>query len=195
MHASRRAFLASTLGVALLPRAGSAREVAGIVLPEEAKPAIDGAPLPLAGAGVFRYFFLSVYVCALYLPPRATWHGQPLRAESARRVSLSMLIGVSARQFIWGLDKGLADNTPPAELAALGAAIEALRAVIRGIGRLKSDERVDIDYLPGSGTLIRVGGRAMAQPVPGKALNDALLRTWIGDNPLDARLKGALLGA
>jgi hypothetical protein len=182
------------LTVTLLPWAATSREVAGVQLADEAWLA-DGVTLPLTGAGVFRYFLLSVYLCGLYLPPRSAWQGGPLHGDSARRVSLTMLVDVSARLFIWGLDKGLSDNTPAAELTALAGQTEALRVVIRDIGRLKRGERVDIDYLPGHGTQIRVGGRAAADAIPGKALNDAVLRAWIGERPLDARLKEALLGA
>jgi hypothetical protein len=196
MRPSRRNLLAATLASVFVPGGVCAgREVAGVALPDEARLSAEGAALPLTGAGVFRYFFLSVYVCGLYLPPRVTWRGEPLRADASRRVALVMLRNVSARLFVWGLDKGLADNTPAGELAALGGPVEKLRAAIRGLDSLKEGARVNVDYLPETGTRVYLGERAVSEPIQGKAFNDALLRVWVGQRPLDAGLKEVLLGA
>ncbi len=194
MRNIRRTLILGSVGAVLMPRIAAGRELASVVLAEEASVQAGVPALSLAGAGVFRFFFLSVYVCGLYLPPRNTWGGQPLREDTARRVSLVMLREVSARLFLWGLDRGLADNTPAAELTALADPIEKLRELIRGIGTLQKGTRVDMDYVPGRGTGLNVGGRARGEPVPGKALNDAVLRVWIGDRPLDASLREVLLG-
>lgn len=188
----RRALLFAALG-ALLPREGAAREVAGVALAESVRVG-ENAALPLLGAGVFRYFFLTVYVCGLYLLPRAQWREGPLDADGPRRVTLVMLRRVSARLFLWGLDKGLADNTPQADLAHLGAPLEVLRETIRRLDSLDEGARVHIDYLPKAGTRLYLGDRPVSEPIPGKAFSDALLRVWIGPKPLDVTLKGALLG-
>ncbi len=195
MLTPRRTFLLASVAAFLAPLSGVGREVAGLVLPEEAKLAVDVPGLPLVGAGVFRYFFLSVYVCGFYLPPRHTWGGDPLRSDAARRVSLVMLRSVSARLFLWGLDRGLTDNTPQSELAALAEPLERLRRVIRGTHTLEAGTRVNIDYLPGRGTQIHVGERGVGEVIAGKTLNDAVLRVWVGEKPLDPGLKEALVGA
>ncbi len=192
LGSSRRGFLGAVLGLAFLPWT-YARELRGVTLPDEIKITDDGPVLQLAGAGVFRYFFISVYVCGLYLPPRQTWGNDPLGADHPRRVSLVMLRGVSARLFLWGLDKGLADNTSADELAALDQPAERLRSVIRSIRTLESGARVNIDYTPRAGTGINVDGRLVGEPIAGKGLNDALLRVWLGEKPLDERLKESLL--
>jgi hypothetical protein len=190
---ARRSLLCAALGV-LLPRAGATREVSGVTL-AEAVPLGENAALPLLGAGVFRYFFLTVYACGLYLLPRAQWREGPLGADGPRRVTLVMLRRVSARLFLWGLDKGLADNTPSADLVRLSAPINALRETIRSLDSLDEAARVRIDYLPRTGTRVYLGDRPVSEPIPGKEFNDALLRVWIGPRPLDATLKGALLGS
>src|SRR2546427_55089 len=80
LGSSRRGFLGAVLGLAFLPWT-YARELRGVTLPDEIKITDDGPVLQLAGAGVFRYFFISVYVCGLYLPPRQTWGNDPLGAD------------------------------------------------------------------------------------------------------------------
>ena len=172
-----------------------AREVESVTLADEVVIAPGTQPLTLIGAGVFRFLFRRYYVCGLYLPQRRTDLAAILQPDAARRIGMVMLREVSAWEFLWGLDRGVADNAERAELQALEVPLERLRGVIRKIGVLPERAAVSLDYLPGAGTRIAVNGVAAAEPIPGKALNDALLRVWIGERPLDDGLKQALLGA
>ena len=61
------------------------------------------------------------------------------------------------------------------------------------VGIAESGARVNIDYTPRAGTGINVDGRLVGEPIAGKGLNDALLRVWLGEKPLDERLKESLL--
>ena len=190
---ARRAAVAALLA---LPWGGAwTREMEGVTLPDEAVLAPGMPPLPIVGAGVFRFFFRRYYVCALYLSRRPVDPADFLQLDAPRRIGMVMLRDVSAWEFLWGLDKGIADNTGHAERKVLEAALERLRGVIRGIGVLPEQARVHLDYLPGAGTRIAVNGVPAAAPIAGKALNDALLRVWTGERPLDETLKRALLGA
>lgn len=192
----RRRFLAWVAAVvALAPaHAPHARAVAGVQVPDTL--ALEGgtAALALVGAGTFRFVFLPIYVCALYLPPRAAWGDGPLANDLPRRVDMTMLRDVSARLFVWGLDAGLADNTPAAELDAMRNQVAALRTAIYGIESLARGARATLDYRPAEGTTIAVNGRRVGRAIPGKRFNDAVLRAWIGERPLDRSLKEALLG-
>jgi Chalcone isomerase-like len=51
-----------------------------------------------------------------------------------------------------------------------------------------------LDFIPGAGTRITVNGEAPGQPIPGEDFYQALLRVWLGDDPVDRKLNGALLG-
>ena len=50
----------------------SAREIAGVTIPDTAQLSPDGTTLVLNGAGVRRKFFFKIYVAGLYLPSRQT---------------------------------------------------------------------------------------------------------------------------
>jgi len=190
----RRAFLGGALALLLEVRAARAREVDGIALPETVRLEEHAPPLRLAGAGVFRYLFMRYYVCALYLAEGVTGIDAALHDDSARRVELVALRRISAFEFLSGLDRGLADNSSEHELKALAAPLQALRDAIRAGGTLAVGVRVAIDYLPHTGTRIVVDNRMRGGPFAGKALNDALLKVWVGQRPLDASLKEVLLG-
>jgi hypothetical protein len=183
------------LGLGALLGEVSAREVAGAVLPEEARLSPGGPSLRLVGAGVFRFLFLRYYVCGLYALADLGGAASILRADAPRRFALVAMRRITSFEFLWGLDKGLADNTDDIGLKAIGAQLEALRAAIREIGAIRAGSRVEIDYVPDAGTSILVGGALRGGPLGGKPLNDALMRVWIGERPLDTALKETLLGA
>ena len=192
--ASRRAFLAAALCASLCPRWVPAKAIGGVTVPERALLA-GPLELPLRGAGVFRFLFIRYYVCGLYAQGGLRAAPAILAADAPRRISLFALRRITAFEFLWGLDRGLTANASGEELKALEAQLESVRATVREIGAIPEHARVDIDYLPPGGTLIAIDGRRRAGPLPGKPLNDALMRVWIGERPLDAALKEALLNA
>jgi len=191
---SRRSFLAAMLGLGLLPMESAAREISGVALLEEAKLSAEGPTLRLVGAGVFRFLFFRYYVCALYALAGLRGAAPILEADAPRRIRLVAVRRITSFEFLWGLDRGIADNTGEIELKALDMRLEALRAAIREIGAIPSGSRVDIDYVPDAGTTILIDSALRGGPFRGKPLNDALMRVWIGERPLDASLKEMLLG-
>ena len=42
--------------------------------------------------------------------------------------------------------------------------------------------------------MILRNGKPVAEPIPGKALYDAVLAIWLGDKPIDDALKTGMLG-
>jgi hypothetical protein len=190
----RRAWLATALALLVPARLAAAKDVSGVVLPERARPEGGGADLRLMGGGVFRFFFLRYYVCGLYAMPDLSGAAAILASDAPRRIHLVALRRITSFEFLWGLDQGLADNLDEAGAAALREPLDQVRATIRSIGAIARGERVSIDYVPRAGTSILVDERRHGQDLAGKALNDALMRVWIGERPLDTSLKNALLG-
>jgi len=191
---ARRGFLSAALGLLVLPRLAAAKEVAGTVLPDTARPGGGDADVRLLGGGVFRFLFLRYYVCGLYAAETLSDAAAILAKDAPRRVQLVALRRITSFEFLWGLDKGLADNMSESDSKELQAPLERVRATIRSIGAIKPGTRVSIDYVPRAGTTILVDERASGVPIAGKPLNDALMQVWVGERPLDASLKKALLG-
>jgi Chalcone isomerase-like len=194
-YVTRRAFLGIASGALLSPLYSSAKEIAGVTLPDTARPEGSNSELRLLGGGTFRFLFLRYYVCGLYVIEELRDAAAILASDTVRRMQLVAIRRISSFEFLWGLDQGLADNLSEAESIALRIPLEQVRASIRTIGAIARGSRVYIDYVPGMGTGILVDDLARAMPIPGKPLNDALMRVWIGKRPLDATLKKALLGA
>jgi hypothetical protein len=105
-----------------------------------------------------------------------------------------MLRDLGAKQLTDALEDGIRANHSPAELAALKGRVDELVAVMNEIGSAKEKTVIALDFLPDSGTRITVDGAARGKPIPGEDFYAALLRIWLGDKPVDADLKKAMLG-
>jgi chalcone isomerase-like protein len=169
-----------------------AAEVAGVKVDDKAR--LGASELVLNGAGLRTRLVFKVYVGALYLPEKTSDAAKILSSAGPRRVSMTMLRDLTAKQLVDALDEGLRANHGEAELARLKDRADALAATMREMGAAKEGSVIALEYLPGSGTRITVDGVEKGARIPGGDFYAALLRVWIGDKPVDASLKKAMLG-
>lgn len=64
-----------------------------------------------------------------------------------------------------------------------------------GPGTVKEGTRIELDFLPGSGTRVSFDGKTRGAPIGDEAFFPALLRNWLGAKPVSEDLKRELLGA
>jgi hypothetical protein len=164
-----------------------AAEVAGVKLPDEDQ------KLVLNGAGLRKRAFFNVYVIGLYLPEKKTAAAAAIDAPGAKRVAIHMLRDVGADQFSDALMDGMKDNHSEAAMKALEPRAKQLAAIMAEMKEAKKGMRITLDWSP-AGTQVTVDGRSAGAPIPGEDFYRALLRIWLGDNPVQADLKKALLG-
>jgi len=169
-----------------------AAEVAGVKVEERVK--LGSSELQLNGAGVRTRVIFKVYVGALYLPERKSGAAEVIALKGAKRVSMTLLRDLTARQITDAFEEGIRGNSSEAELAALKDQLGAFVATINEIGSAKEKTVITFDFLPESGTQITVDGAARGKPVPGEDFYVALLKIWLGDKPVDANLKRGMLG-
>jgi len=168
-------------------------------------PAADSAPIPdtrvrlegielqLNGAGYRNYLFLDIYQVALYLPRRLEDPRAVLGDDMPRRIRIALLRDISAERDAEFLLGGLEDNNTPAELAAIRPQLDHFLALIRTLGTVPKGSVVLLDYLPRVGTRVWLNQRLL-ETVPGPAFNRAVLKIWLGEQPIQENLKKALLG-
>ncbi len=167
-------------------------EIGGVTVEERVK--LGTAELRLNGAGIRTRIVFKVYVGALYLQDKKSAVGDVLALKGAKRVSMTMLRDLTARQLTDALEEGIRANHSASELAALKERIDALAALMREIGSAKEKTVITLDFLPDAGTQVTVNGAATGKPIPGEDFYGALLKIWLGDKPVDADLKKAMLG-
>ena len=182
-------FALSMLGAALTV---DAAEVAGVKIDDKAT--VGGRELVLNGAGVRTRLIVKVYVAALYLPQKAASTQAALARDEPRRMTMTLQRAVDYEQLLETMRAGLADNNSQADLDALKTQIDEFIKIFASVGEAKAGQVIWIDYVPDTGTTIALDG-APKGTVAGQPFNRALMKIWLGDNPVQEALKKALLGA
>ncbi len=166
-----------------------AADVGGVKLDD--KTGVGGQDLVLNGAGIRTRFMLKVYVASLYVPAKAADLPGVL-AQSPRRIQMNLLRNLSADQLVDALNDGLKDNNSEADMAAVKPQADQMTSIMKSFGDVKEGNVVTLDFVEGA-TKIGFDGAAKGS-IPGEAFNKALAKVWLGDKPVQADLKKALLG-
>ena len=211
-HPARRALAGARavgqglLGVALialaafvlLPSANAAEAAAPITLEDQTFPAdanVAGTALRLNGVGLRAAFIYKVYVAGLYLPAPASTGPEAIAESGAKRLQVRLLMDGPSDEFAKAFTGGIARRTPAGQVAAMRDRIAAFDRTLRGVGNVHKGDVVNLDYAPGVGLTMTVNGKPAGAPVPGADLYGALLAIFVGDQPVDARMKAGMLGA
>jgi hypothetical protein len=182
------------LGAALLAASycTQAFEVAGVKLDDTVH--VANADLKLNGAGVRYKAIFKVYVAGLYLKDKKTTVPDILASQGPRRVTIVMLRDLSNEDFGRGFMQGIQQNTDKAEKAKMTMQFLRFGELFASVPELKKGDVMVCDWIPGTGTVVSLNGKKMGEPYPDLAFNNALLRIWLGDKPVDSGLKKAMIG-
>ena len=169
----------------------SALDLAGIHLVDKMQ--VGDTVLQLNGGGIRTKFFFKIYVGALYLPQKQTSAEATIADEHVHRVVLYMLHELSSEKLFNAFKEAIEANHSPAEMAALDAQIRQMAQIFDSVQEVKPGDIITLDYLPASGTRITVNGTERGT-IAGVAFNRALLKIWLGKNPVQDDLKKGMLG-
>ncbi len=181
------------VGLALLAFAAVGAEVAGVKLDDKTQ--VESRDLVLNGAGLRKRFaVVKVYVIGLYLPEKKTDASAVLALPGPKRAEIHMLRDVGAETFTDALVEGLKANHSEADFKALEPRVKELSDIMAQIGEAKNGMTIALDWT-GTATRLAVNGKPAGKPIAGEDFYKALLRIWLGDNPVQHDLKKSLLGA
>jgi hypothetical protein len=191
------------LGVALIALAAlafmpSAHAAAPITLEDQTFPgdaSVAGTALQLNGVGMRAAFIYKVYLAGLYLPARAATGTAVFAEPGPKRLQVRMLMDGPSDEFAKAFTGGIAKRTPADQVAAMRDCIDAFDRTLRSIGDVKKGDVVNLDYAPAVGLTMTLNGKPVGAPVPGSDLYAALLNIFVGDRPVDAKMKAGMLGA
>lgn len=168
-----------------------AAELAGVKMADSV--VVDGQQLVLNGAGLRSKFFFKIYVAALYLPQKQSDGAAVMADGRAHRLALHIKHELGSEKLYNAFNDAIVSNQTPAELASLDGQLKQMRQIFDAVHEVKPGDVINMDYLPSSGTLISVNGKAYGT-IAGAAFNRALLQIWLGDKPVQIDLKKGLLG-
>lgn len=152
------------------------------------------ADLTLNGVGLRAVAWFKGYAAGLYLPQKASTPAAVIAQKGPKRIQLKMMVDVGSEEFRKAWDKGMTRNHSAAEYEPMRERIARFSATIAAIGKLKKGDVIDLDFLPGKGLQLSLNGKPRGEPLPGEDLYAGLLKIFVGNVPVDARLKAGLLG-
>lgn len=188
--------LASALAVSLalwggLPASGHAVEVEGVHFDDTV--ALGGATLSVNGTGLREVYIVKTWVAALYTPGPVRSAQALIADPGPRRLAISLLADVSIDRIARGILDAIRRNHDPLLLASIDAQIKAFVATLRAIGPTQKGDRLTLDLAEGS-TRVSFNDMMVGEPIAGLLFRDALLRAFVGAQPIDVDLQRGLLG-
>ncbi len=169
-----------------------ATEVAGVKLDDTIQAA--NTTLKLNGAGIRYKVFFKVYVAALYIAENKTTVDGVLTVAGPKQVNLTMLRELSSDALGEAFMSGVKKNTDKAERAKLTTQFINFGQLFSSVPELKKGDVISVVWLPNVGSMMLINGKKIGETFPDVAFFNAILRIWIGENPVDTNLKNQLLG-
>ncbi len=180
--------------ISLLWLPAQAITVSDIDVPDISPATASSPEMLLRGASVRRvYGFVKVYVGALYLQDNSITDDLIVSTDNARRMVFYVTSArVSARRFTNAIQDGLSINISKEQMLAMSDRVEKLVSLFDH--KFVEGTVGYIEWVPaGQYSRIVIDGQERGT-VPGKDLNDALLKIWIGEHPVSERFREQVLG-
>ncbi|KNZ34463.1 MAG: hypothetical protein AD742_02870 [Methylibium sp. NZG] len=155
---------------------------------------VAGSELVLNGMGLRSVAWLKGFAAALYLREKTAAPASALAQSGPKRLQMKMILDVETREFIKAYDKSLSRNHTDAERTALAGRAAQFNRNLEQIGKLAKGDVVNLDFIPGRGLVLSINGTPRGRPVEGDDLYGSLLKVFIGERPVDPKLKAGLLG-
>lgn len=166
-----------------------AKEIAGVMVQEVMK-TDSGADLVLNGAGIRSKFFFDIYIAELYMESPSASVEKIIAAKGSKRMVMHFLYEeVTKDKLVDGWNEGFAGNSSPEDVAALQERIQSFNEMFVDV---KKGDRILLDFVPGTGTIVTIA-KVEKGVIEGKDFNDALLLIWLGEKPVNKKLKKQLL--
>lgn len=155
---------------------------------------IANTELHLNGLGLRGALMIKGYVAGLYLPAKASSLLDIAAGAGPKRLQLRMMRSATPADFVDALVGGIRKNSSAAELQQLDDRIGQLSRAIQAAGAARKGDVVNFDFVPDAGTTLTLNGTLLGQPITGADFYTAILKIFIGDHPVDRKLKQGLLG-
>jgi len=175
------------------PLSVHALTIGGYEVPQVIPASSQHAELKLNGASMrILYGVVDTYVGKLYVENPVTDAAALIAADEYKRMVFQVVLKrVSGRRMATAMYEALQLNTTREEAKRLETRVQQIVKMFDT--RFTKGENGYIEWVPGQGSRVVVRGEVKGI-IPGKDLYDAILRIWIGDNPVGASFKRQVLG-
>lgn len=187
-----RHILTLVLGTLIYSLPATALEIEGIEVAETISSADSKTILLLNGAGLREKLYIDIYVGALYLPAKTMDARAILSDTEPASVLMHILYKeISKQKLTDGWIDGLDANLSKSELQTFQPRLDAFNKLFTAAHK---GDVLSIEYTPERGTEVRINGEWRGA-VEGNDFFRALLKIWLGPNPVSKSLKQDMLGS
>ena len=187
-----KALAAAALAGLLTTNAMAVVDVHGVKFEDTAD--VHGAKLQLNGAGTRYKAIFKVYAAGLYLGKKAGSLEEVVNAPGPKRMTITMLRGIDAKELGKLLTRGIEDNMGKSEMSKLIPGLVRMGEMFATQKPMVTGDNFMIEWIPGQGSVITVRGQVQGEPFKEPEFFRALMSIWLGPSPADYKLKENLLG-
>jgi hypothetical protein len=180
---------ALTMGCAL---PACAAEISGIKFDDTTS--VGGKSLVLNGLGMRQIIVVKVYAAGLYLTEKKTTSADVQALTTPKRIALNMQREVNSEEFGQLFITSMNKNSTKEEKAKVINQTVKFGEMFASMDKVKKGDVITLDWIPGTGTVSSLNGKQIGESMPDIAFYNAVLRIWLGDNPVQGDLKRGLLG-
>lgn len=164
--------------------------IGGTTMPNVVK--VGNEYLKINGGGVREKMFISLYVCALYLPTKSSNAEEIIKEDGVMGVKIKIVSGMVDNE---NFEKALRDGFNKATNNNIEPIKERMEIMMsEGLkDDIKTGDVYDLIYEPSKGcTLIK--NNISLVTVKGLDFKKALFAIWLGNQPANENLKNKMLG-
>lgn len=166
---------------------------ASAATPFEVVHTVQGTELQLNGSGTRYKAIFKIYDLALYSPRKVKNLEELIALPGPKRLNFVALRDLPGTDLGLSFIKGLANNSTPEQIRKNTPASTRLVEIFSGRPKLVAGDTFAMEYVPGKGTTFFIKGVPQGEPVGGDEYFGMILRIWLGQVPVDFKLKDALL--
>lgn len=153
---------------------------------------LAGRTLRLNGLGLRGVLWVKAFVAGLYLPATSKDPNQILTMPGPKRLRLKVMLEASSHELTKSFQHGARNEEEPIRLA-MAKRVDTLAGLIDSLDKVHPGDVMDLDYVPDQGVQLRLNDKLVGQPVPGDDLYRVVLKIFVGDRPVDKRMREGLL--
>lgn len=145
------------------------------------------------GVGVYRRSRHRIAL-GLYLAQRKTTPEDVIRLAGAKRVTLKVQQEVESEQLSRSFLNGIRNNVNRAERLRIAPQLLKFGELFSAIPEFHKGDVVNVDWHPGTSiTVLTLNGKKIGD-FAGREFYDAFLLCFLGDRPIDPKMKDTFLG-
>lgn len=149
--------------------------------------------LQLNGLGLRGVAWIKAFVAGLYVAAPSRDPGQLMAMQGPKRLRLKLMLEAPSKELSKAIAKGVRRNESPTVQSQLSERLAVFVGLVDGLGTLRQGDALDLDFVPGVGAQLLRNGKPVGQPVAGEDFFRAILKIFIGERPVDQRMKEGML--